>query len=225
MKIFRIFLVIFICSGSAKLSAQSDTYLYWDPQFTFKISTNTRWTHSFGFVNRTLHYKKVKGESFSDANQEHIELNHFTNYKTGSNTAVSFGLRYRFREVFNDSRYDEFRTIEQFVYKQPGSSIGLAHRFRAEQRFRNVVTVQRVRYRIGIAQALGEDFSVGLSTEALYSVANERKPELEQRIAFKLNNSSLKNLDIDLNVEYHHDNYIYNLEKKFFVATGITVKL
>ena len=225
MKLFRIFFILFLYLGATNISAQSDSYLYWDPQLTVKISTKSPWSYSFGVVNRTLHYKEVEGVNFSGSNQEHIELNHFTNYKTGSNTAVSLGLRYRFKEIFNDSRYDEFRTIEQFVYRHLGSSIGLAHRFRTEQRFLNVVTVHRARYRLGIAHALGENFALRLSTEALYSVANQRKPELEQRIALELKNSSLKNVDIGLSFEYHHDNYIYDLEKKFFVATGVTLKL
>lgn len=225
MKIFRLILTVITISVPSILLAQSDSFVYWEPEFEMKISTESPWSYSFGIVNRSLHYKEVAGETSNDYNQEHIELNHFTSYKTGSNTSVALGLRYRFREVFNDSRYDEMRTVEQFVYKHPGSSIGLAHRLRAEQRFLNVVTVHRFRYRLAISQSLGEDYSVGLSTEALYSVAHERKPELEQRISLELENSSLKNIDLSVGVEYQHENYIYNLEKEFFLATGITLNL
>lgn len=225
MTIYRLILTLISFSLPSILLAQSDTFVYWEPEFEMKISTESPWSYSFGIVNRSLHYKEVAGETSNDYNQEHIELNHFTTYKTSSNTSFALGLRYRFREIFNDSRYDEMRTVEQFVYKHPGSSIGLAHRLRTEQRFLNVVTVHRFRYRLAVSQPLGEDFLVGLSTEALYSVANERKPELEQRISLEFENSSLKNIDISLGVEYQHENYIYDLEKEFFLSTGITLNL
>lgn len=230
MKIFTskfcrfLFLIIFF-SGTTFVGAQSSTSLYWEPEFGVTLSTETPWFYSFGVANRSLHYQAVEGEKVEDFEQVHIELSQFTGYAIGENTAIGLGLRYRFREIFDDSRYDEFRIIEQISYAHPESSLNLAHRFRAEQRFRNVVTEHRLRYQIGIARSLSDNFEAGISTEALYSMANGVQPELEQRLTVEVENSSFRNLELSLGLEYQYENYLNIPESELFILSGVTLKL
>lgn len=216
---------VFLTAGSFSAQAQNLNSYLWEHSFDFGFDSSEKWSHSFGIANRALLSEHFDGEQVSDFQNEHIELNHATKYKTGSNTSVSFGLRYRFRETFDDSRYDELRFVEQFNIKHANSSIGLGHRFRVEQRFRNVETIHRLRYQIGGSRALSEDFALGLSTEALLSLESDTKPSLEQRILLELTNTSLEDIEFSLGLDYEMENYNIELENQFYILTGVAFDL
>ena len=63
--------------------------------------------------NRGMLQERLDGENITGYHHEHIELNHFTNYQAKESVVLSFGLRYRFREIFDSAKTDEFRIIEQ----------------------------------------------------------------------------------------------------------------
>ena len=212
-------------AGSFISQAQHLNSFLWEHSFDLGFDSSEKWSHSFGVANRALLSEHFDGEQVSDFQNEHLELNHFTKYKTGATTSVSLGLRYRFRETFDESRYDELRFVEQFNIKHANSSIGLGHRFRVEQRFRNVETIHRFRYQIGGSRDLGEDFALGLSTEALLSVEKDTKPSLEQRILLELTNTSLDNIEFSLGLDYEMENYNIELENQFYLLTGVSFDL
>lgn len=222
----HLFFLIFLCLFAGEnLFAQTPNSLLWEPEVKFKFSTEDSWKHSFGIASRNFFFTYMEGEKIQGSSQEHIELNHFTSYRLGKKTSAALGFRYRFREIFDDSRYDEFRIIEQFNYFNPVSQWGIAHRFRFEQRLRNIITIYRLRYQIGISRPLSEAFSLGFSTEFLYSMAKNLRPAPDQRFTLEVENSSFANLDLSAGIEYRYEDYTGESENNFIILSGATIKL
>ena len=203
--------------------AQSNRQLFWEPEVELEISTETPWSFSIGAANRAQQFEVVDGERIGDRNQEHFELNSFIDYELTEMLSASVGFRYRFAEIFDDERYDEYRLIEQLNYANPTAWMSLKHRFRFEQRFRNVINIYRVRYQIGISEPLGSDFKAGLSTETLYSMAPGLSPELDQRFTLQISNSSIKNVELSVGFEYQYENYTRVAENEMFILTGVEI--
>ena len=215
------FLLIFT---GAKSFSQTEKSLLWEPEFDVTLPSDNKFAFTFGMANRYLFVSRMDGERINESEQQHFELNQFTKYKTGSNSSVSLGFRYRFREVFEDSRHDEFRIIEQFNYSHPESFLNFAHRFRFEQRFRDL-TIYRLRYRIGIARPLSEEFGIGFSTEFLYSMIKDVRPATDQRFTVELENSSFENLELSAGVELRREDYTGAPASEIYFLTGASLKL
>lgn len=198
--------------------------LGWEPEFSIELPSENRWGFTFGIANRYIFNTKVNGETINEDEQQHLELNQFTSYRTGENSAVSLGFRYRFRETFEESRHDEFRMIQQFGYKHRDIFLTPAHRFRFEQRFREN-TIFRLRYRLGVSHPLGEEFAVGLSTEFLYSMIKDFKPAADQRFTIKLGNSSFKNLDLSTGLELRREDYTGAPASEIYILSGASLQL
>ena len=219
-------LLFLICALNSFTShSQTPSSFFWEPDFSLGFDSSEKWSHTFGIAKRTLLSEYYEGEQMAGWNVEHLELNHFTKYKTSANTALSFGIRYRFKEIFEESSYDELRFVEQFNISHPNSALDLGHRFRVEQRFKNIVTEHRLRYQFGGSKALSEVFALGLSTEALLTLANELKPSLEQRFVLELSNTSFKDLELSLALDYEMADYNNELENEFFLLTGVSLDL
>lgn len=202
---------------------QSTQSLLWEPEVSLKISTQSRWAYSFGIANRTLFYGKEDGQTIRDQDQEHVELSHFTSYRTGSTTVASLGLRYRFIEVFDESSHDELRFIQQLVYA-PENYLNLAHRFRMEERITERTTY-RLRYAVSSGFLLSEDFGIGFGTEILYSIAKAVEPGLDQRVSMEISNTSFEDIELSLGLEYQYENYLINPEGELFIQSGISFDL
>lgn len=224
--LFSIFFLAVAFFGSVNsVTAQSTPRSFlWEPEFSINLPSDNRWGFSFGIADRYLFDSQLDGEQINENEQQHFEINQFTSYRTSENASVALGFRYRFRETFNDSRHDEFRMIQQFGYKHRGTLLTPAHRFRFEQRFRENI-IFRLRYRIGISQSLGEDFAVGLSTEFLYSMIKDFKPEADQRFTIKFANSSIKNLNLSAGVEFRREDYSEAPTSGIYLLTGIDLQL
>ena len=221
----NLILAVAFFSSQISASAQSTPRSFlWEPEFSVQLPSENRWGFSFGIADRYLFDSQLHGEQLNENEQQHFEVNQFTSYKTGENSAVSLGFRYRFRETFKDSRHDEFRMIQQYGYKHRGIFLTPAHRFRFEQRFREN-TIFRLRYRIGIAQPLGEEFAVGLSTEFLYSMVKDFKPAADQRFTIKFANSSIKNLNLNAGIELRREDYAGAPTSEIYLLTGVDLQL
>lgn len=223
--ILRLLILFLTLAGIQETRAQQSTTLFWEPEFSLEIPTNGRWAFSVGAANRTQYFVKQQGQRIEGRNQEHIELNQFTSYRSGARTILSLGFRYRFTEAFNPGSYDEFRIVQQLNYANPGAFLGLAHRFRLEERFRNVVTILRSRYQISVSKPLGGGFEAGLGTEILYSLAGGMEPELDQRFSVGLSNSAIQGVEISIGFEYQYENYLNTPENELFLQSGISLEL
>ena len=217
-----LFFLIFL---THKSYAQSNRQLFWEPEVELEISTESPWFFSIGAANRSQQFEVVDGERIGDRNQEHFELNSFIGYDLTEMFSASVGFRYRFAEIFDEEVYDEYRLIEQLNYANPTAWMRLKHRFRFEQRFRNVINIYRLRYQIGISEPLGADFKAALSTETLYSMAPGISPELDQRFSFEISNSSFNNVELSVGFEYQYENYTRVAENEMFIITGVEIEI
>ena len=216
-------LILFFMSGNHIVFAQTPSSWYYENEFDLAIPLREKWTIEIGFGNRGLFTEKI-GEESSGYKHQHLELNQFTHYSAPKNLILSLGLRYRFKELFDQLETDEFRMIEQIEMESVYSSMSLFQRFRLEQRFR-VNTVHRMRYQIGFDKPINDSFSWEVSTEALYSVSAKAPPEAEQRFNLGLENSSFENLEVELNFEYRIEDYARYPGHEFFIITGVSLTL
>lgn len=225
ISLFRIkpaLLFLFSVLFSCLTYSQEATSYYYENELDFALPLAGKWSMEVGLGNRGLLQERFDGEKVSGYAHEHIELNHFTNYRTSESVVLSLGFRYRFRELFEDAATDEFRIIEQ-VSIQPSNS-SFSHRFRVEQRFREN-TIHRLRYNLGYTVPMGQNYTLGLGAEALYAVSTQLKPEAEQRFSIGIETDYFQDLELGLSLQYRMENYTRDLAHEIFLITGIAVSL
>ena len=213
---------IFIFLGINFCFSQNPSSFFYENEFDLIVPVEGKWFMNIGLGNRGLLQERLDGKKISGYQHEHIELNHFTIYIAKESLELSLGLRYRFKELFDPAETDEFRIIEQIGIEPVNSP--LDHRFRLEQRFREH-TIHRLRYRIGYAIPINEDFAFGMGTEALYAISTQIRPEAEQRFLLGVENDSFKNFELEVSFNYRMENYARDLEHEFFIITEVNVSL
>lgn len=210
---------------SCSTFAQEVKTLMLEPELNFHISTDSKWSYTFGLANRGILIDKIDAETFSENSTKHLEINQWTIYQTSEQSDLSLGIRYRLREIFDVPHENEVRIIQQYFYEDPNPLFDLEHRGRFEQRFRNSETIFRLRYQLGIWKPVTEKLSLGVTTESLYSVSPQSKPAPEQRIALLTANTFFKDLSLKIGVEYRMDNYLRDQENNLFILTWATYSL
>lgn len=213
-----IFLFIAVNVG---YSQNSKSYFY-ENEFDFTLPFKGKWSMDFGLGNRGMFRERNAGKILSGYQHEHLEIKNFTTYQAREFIGISLGAQYRFRELFDSSREDEFRLTEQ-IEIQPANS-PLSHRFRLEQRIREHI-IHRLRYDIAYSMPLNQYYSLELGTEALYAISSQLKPEAEQRFSLSIQNSYFQDLELGLNLEYRMENYARNLGHEFFIISGLSLSL
>ena len=218
--LFAIFMLIGYSARSQhfELMAEPDITLNYDP--------DNRWSYNFEIANRNLAAVDDDGST----GVQHVEISHFTSYEVGFYSKLSLGIRYRFREMFDESRHDEVRITEQFGLSKNYNRVKVAHRWRFEQRLRGNTTF-RTRYRFSVQFPLNGDrvdasefFMVG-DTEALWSLGKYEKPDLEHRFGLALGNKIFQNTNADVGLEYRLGNYLLQSEHSLFITAGLTIDL
>lgn len=204
--------------------AQTPKSHFWEAEVDLLLPKKGNWEVAFGAGSRYLFLEEVDGAQVSKNEQQHLELNHFTTYNTSKNAAVSLGFRYRFREIFEKANENEFRIIQQFEYTHLSTFLTPEHRLRFEQRFREAPSF-RLRYQFGISQPLNADFSLALSTEFLYSMGKDQKPEMEQRFGLDLENTSFEKIELRLGLEMRREDFTGNPGTEYFLLTAATFQL
>lgn len=216
------FLLFLFCSHH---SYSQDTHsLLLEPEFNVVLQTKDQWSYSFGFAHRGLILEIYDEEKVPNYYTEHLELNHFTQYSFSSRFQVALRVRYRLREIFEDIEHDEIRFIEEFEYKHSERRFQPEHRVRIEQRIEDLVSY-RVRYAFSVSQPISSDFLFILGTEALYPIAENQKPEPEQRFEIGIGNTSFEHLELSFGLEYRLANYIRDPQREYFILTGATFHL
>lgn len=209
--------------GNQRVFSQTSSAYFYENEFDLAIPVKEKWSLEAGFGNRGLLAEVLEGETTGYQHQ-HLEINHFTNYISSEFLVFSLGLRYRFKELFDEYETDEFRIIEQIELESSNPSIPISHRFRLEQRFTEH-TVHRLRYELGYGKPISEVFSWTAATEALYAVSSHIKPEAEQRFSLGIENSSFKDIDLKLIFQYRIEDYARNPANEFFLITGVSILL
>ena len=215
-----VFILVAATSQSQNFAIQAE------PDIAINIDRPNRWSFNFGITNRDLLY-------FNNTSQfrvNFVEISHFTSYEVGFYGKLSLGLRYRFNELFEDSREDEIRITQQYSRSRKYNALKVAHRFRFEQRFREL-TIYRGRYQFSVEYPLnGEridqnEYFLVISAEALLSMAKEEKPELGQRFDISLGKDIGNGNKADLGLQYRLEEYNLNSFHGLFLTGGLTISI
>ena len=216
-----LFLILFFLG--CNFSFSQDTHSYFsDNELEISFPAATDWSMDIAAGYRRLLQERFDGEKVAGSRNEHLELNYFNNYRAAESLVLSLGLRYRFKEIFDEAEANEFRIIEQ-VDISPINSL-FSHRFRLEQRFKEELE-HRIRYELGFSREISSVFTFEAGTEALYAISAHLKPEAEQRFSLGIENSSFKDVDLGVSLEYRIENYTRDPGHEFFIATGISLSL
>lgn len=197
-----------------------------EPVARVYIPTNGAWAYSLGVAHRGLLLEALEPETKEeDYEHEHLELNGFTEFWLNENSHFALRLRYRLREIFDDENYDEMRIIQQYYYSHENTVLKYWHRARFEQRFQNIRTTFRWRYRFGILPPISSVWAISASTEALYSVSQKAKPSVGHRVYLGVLNNSIKDVDLKVGVELRMMDYVQNLQSEYFLFTSVLIYL
>ncbi|GHA33777.1 hypothetical protein GCM10007103_14160 [Salinimicrobium marinum] len=204
--------------------SQNSKSYYYENEFDLSLPVGEKWSMEIGVGNRGMSQETLEGEKLSGYQHDHLEINQFTKYESSESLVLSLGLRYRFKELFDSSESNEFRVIEQLEFEPVNAVVPLSHRLRLEQRFKEH-TIHRMRYEMEFSRPLNDTFEVGVATEALYAVSSREKPEAEQRFSIAVENTSFRNLELEIEFEYRMEDYARDLGHEFFIVTGVSLEL
>lgn len=219
-------LFVFLAFMAFSTKAQDDFSSFLEPEISVNWNRPNRWSFNFAFGNRDIFYKNEE----TQFTVQHVELTHFTSYEVGFYGKVSLGLRYRFREMFDNSNQDEIRVVQQYSRERSYNRVALAHRFRLEERFRERTTF-RNRYRFSVEFPLNGDrvdkneFFLVTETEALWSLGKNEIPSFEQRFSTSLGRSISRDMKLELGTEYRLDDYTNDTAGELFFYTQLSISI
>jgi hypothetical protein len=195
---------------------------------SFAVDHKVSNSYSFNFAARSRYYL-FKNDDFTVENRQ-IDLVHFSTLKLNYNHSLSLGIQYRFRDLFTDVS-NELRITQQFSYTKQNLALRFGHRFRLEQRFFDIITIFRSRYRFALDFPLkGEKLDVGESylvvyMEALLSQSNKIKPILGHRTTTQIGWLLTERLKIQVGLEYRLEAFNIQTQEKLFILTSANVKI
>ncbi|MDT0678423.1 DUF2490 domain-containing protein [Autumnicola musiva] len=223
---FKYFIPISFFLSCLSMKAQENFSLLAEPEISLNLNTPNRWSFNFAAANRDLLYADESGVFEA----QFIDLTHFSSYEVGFYSKMSLGIRYRFREIFNEDVTDELRLIQQYGHSRKYNKLKLAHRARLEERFRENTTF-RTRYEFSVESPLSglrldrNEFFVVADTEALWSFGKFEKPSFEQRLGLSIGNQIGENTKASIGLQFRYDDYTNNPSSELFIQTGISISL
>lgn len=221
------FLFILVLFASYFTQGQDAVIGYWQPQIGINYTVAPNYSHNFSLAKRTFVFR----DSETEFTIRQLDLAHFSNLKIRGNQSVGFGIQYRFSGLFDSTRENELRLVQQYNITKSDRGLRFGHRLRSEQRITNSATIHRFRYRFALDFPLqGESLDIGetylvLSTESLWSVAIATHPEYDQRITANLGLMLDQNTKIQIGTEYRAENYTQETGHVFFLLTSLVLSL
>lgn len=174
-------------SLSISQKALSQSAIRWEPEFSYTWESFEHWSFNTSLGGRNVWMDRAdEGQETYD--WQFMEGQFFTNYEFFDGSELGGGYKYRLIAPFNDefSGY-EHRLMQQYAFVSFVGARRVAHRFRAEQRIRNIGTSNRIRYRLSYdfptnGQQLdpGETYLI-FSEEVLWEF-NAYENELDNRL-------------------------------------------
>jgi len=222
-------LLFFLSFGffSSLAFSQDATTGYWQPNIAVNYKVVNGYSHNFSVSKRSYLYR----DSELGFTIKQLDIDHFSTLKTKDNQTIGIGIKYRLRDVFENSSGNELRLTQQYNINFRKNNVRYGNRLRSEQRIRNVSTIHRFRYRFAIDFPLqGEELDIGeayvvFSTESLLGIGKARAPEFDQRLTTHLGwliNNSTK---IQIGAEYRAENYTHNTQNIYFLTTNLVLSL
>jgi len=207
--------------------AQEDYIVYLQPHISLNYKVASYYHHNFSLSSRNFIFQK-ENLQFQG---RHLDLSHFSTFKTGVGTSLSAGLLYRFRETFDSSGDNEIRFAQQLNITTNPFTLRYGHRIRIEQRIMPTRTTHRFRYRFALDLPLaGEKVDLKeayliLNTEALLSAASGMRPQLDQRISAIIGWLLTEQLQLQSGVEQRWENYTGQTQPVFFLTSSFIFSL
>lgn len=214
------FFLLYFAASSQNFQGflQPEIDLGWDP--------GGRWSYHFAVGNRNLIAERDEYKFDVD----NMELTQFTAYEVGFYGKLAVGIRYRFRELFDNDKEDELRIMQQYSHKRNYNRLVVAYRFRLEERFRESTTF-RNRYRLSGEFPLNGDrvdrkeFFLVAETEALWSLGKYEAPSMEQRVGVNLGKRIFEDLTGEIGLEYRIKNYTQDSSTEIFLSTKLNISI
>jgi hypothetical protein len=186
------------------LRAQEDFLGFVEPNFAVGYSLSPSFSQNASIRQRSFFFRD--GDFGLVARQ--LDLVLFTRYKWSPGRSASFGIQYRFRDIFEPDSENEIRLTQQFDISYRPNIIRLGHRFRVEQRFFAFGTVHRLRYRIALDGPLqgsqtdvGEFYWIG-SVEPVLNLTKGQSPVYNLRVTGWIGYQASPGLQIQFGPEY-----------------------
>ena len=226
MSCIRNGLLVLLLLGSSKLNAQDDFALLGETSFALNTELSYKYQMNFGVRTRYFLYQN---EDFV-FNSRQLDLIHFSTIKLDLRHTVSLGLQYRSRDVFEEGD-NEFRLTQQFNIVKQKDATRYGHRFRLEQRFFQLFTTFRFRYRFtfdfplnGPTLDLGEGYFIQ-SFEGVSAFSKIFKPSHDLRITSQLGWLLSKYFKLQMGLEYRLESFNSVAFHRLILLTTAVLKL
>ncbi len=207
--------------------AQDNFISFWQPGIALNYKVSKRYSHNFSIVHRNTIY---------DTNDlqfrlRQLDLIHFSNFNIGLNQVFSVGLLYRFADIYDAGRFNEFRTTQQYNFTKRPAIVRYGHRLRAEQRFSSINTLYRFRYRFtldlpleGETLDIKETYLIG-SSETLVTLASGLSPIYGQRFNLIFGWLISEKTKLQGGPEYRLSNFTGDTLHQLFLMTSLVFSL
>ncbi len=191
----------------------------------YKLSENYK--HNFSVAQRNYFFRN---ETYGIRIRQ-LDVVHFSNLRVANNQSIAFGIQYRFRTIFEDTKFNELRFTQQYNVTHKPRNIRYGHRLRAQQRITTQQTVHRFRYRFAIDFPLkGEQIDIGepyfvTNTEFLLSIAENKLPQYDQRIAANVGWLITSKTKLQAGIQYRIEDFTHQTRFEFFIHTNLILSL
>lgn len=219
--------IVFIIVSTIASFGQDKFNGYYEPYIELGYGLGKNYSQEFTIEERTFWYDN---ESFTFQVKQ-LDLAHFSRLKLNDKNSVAIGLQYRFEENFVKDEENELRFTEEYTYTTQPNATEYEHRLRAEQRLTSSSTSHRFRYNIAVSRSFkgsrietGDAYMIG-DLETLLTVANNIKPEYEQRIGAGVGWVLSDLVKIELVTEYRLTDFTQNLGHELYLVTGMKIAL
>ena len=219
-----LFLICFL--SVFRVFSQDGMVVYFEPTMAFNYKVATNYSHNFEIGNRNYLYD----EEFQYKVRQ-LEITHFSKLNIGIDQSIALGIRYRFRENFENDKENELRLTEQYNITDRFRNMRIGNRLRVEQRISPSLTTHRFRYRFAVDAPLnGEKLDVGeayvvASTESLLSAAQGNKPEFDQRLTGHIGWLLTPDTKLQTGLEYRVENYGQTPQYVMLLLTSLVFSL
>ena len=221
LSFFALFLLLQTVSGQENFTA------YFQPQIAVNYKVAGLYSQNFSVLSRNYIYDRE--ELLFKGRQ--LDITHYSNLKIRDNQSIALGIKYRFRNNFEDKE-NELRFTQQYNITHKPHIVRFGHRVRAQQRITNSLTVHRFRYRfamdfplIGEKLDLGEPYFVGIF-ENLLSVAKSNAPQYDIRLSGQIGWQLDRDIKFQMGLEYRMEDYSSVLPQNIlFLLTSAQLSL
>lgn len=221
MKKTRSFILLFFFANS--LWSQENFESFFEPEIEIGYQVTNAYSHSFSLENRNLIYKKDELQF----QVKQIEFGHTSTFHLTTYFEIGLGMQYRFENIFDASEENEFRLLQEFIWRKEQPTTSFKYRLRNEQRFYASTTKYRIRHEIGFKfpfKSRNTNY-LKLETEALLELANTQRPELEQRTGILLGNAIFHQTNLEMGLQYRLADYTQDLVHELFFVLGLEIEL